>query len=90
MLSSLKKKICPQFSIEAVQDIFKATSEIEGEENKVDFFFKQFELLDSDTVIELWDCYLNEAMQTAYSSGIDSAIGFNRWTGYDTELADLY
>ena len=87
---TLQEKICSKFSLSDIDAVFKVTSEIEDENNRVDFFFSQFEGLDNDSIIKLWDCYLDEAMQTAYSSGIDSTIGFSRWHGYDTELVDLY
>ena len=87
--NSLKEKVEPSFSMSDIDAIFKATAEIDDEEKQIDFFFGQFNELEDETVMELWDYFIEETMQTGISSGIDSAIGFNRWHGYDTELEEL-
>lgn len=75
-------------SMSDIDLIFRETSR-QKEEDRVEFFFNQFEGLDDDSIMELWEYYLDEAMQTAYSSGIDKTIGFNHLYGYDTELEEL-
>lgn len=46
MCKTLQEKICSKFSLSDINAIFKATSEIEDENNRVDFFFNQFEGLE--------------------------------------------
>lgn len=78
-------------SISDLDIIFQEVSE-QPEDKRVDYFFNAFSDYPLDTIMGLWDYYLDleETMQTGIGSGIDKTIGFNRRYGYDTELVDLY
>lgn len=77
-------------SLSDIDFVFSQAKDIENGSEKVDFVFDNLSELPDNLLIELWDSYLEEEMQTSSNTGINNSIGFNKIPPYDTELINLY
>lgn len=60
----------------------------DNEEAVVEYIFDSFPEVSSDKLLNLFNQYLEEEMQTGL--GISSVIGKNRLSGYKTKIVNLY
>ena len=77
-------------SLSDIEFVFSQAKDIENDSEKVDFVFDNLSELPDNLLIELWDSYLEEEMQTSSNTGINNSIGFNKIPPYNTELINLY
>jgi hypothetical protein len=77
-------------SLSDIDFVFSQAKDIENDSEKVDFVFDNLSELPDNLIIELWDSYLEEEMQTSSNTGINNSIGFNKIPPYNTELINLY